>query len=108
MRDYEAVFILSPKLSKEAVQKFAQSLKKSIETARGEQIVEEKLEKRTLSYPIKKQTEGIYLIYKFTAQPAAVQRIKEDFKHNESVLRYAIITANKKQPMMSEPKGKEQ
>jgi len=107
LKDYEAVFILTPKLAKGDTQKLADNLKKSIEAAGGEQIVEEKIEKRQLQYPIKKQKEGIYLIYRFTAPTAAVEKIKADFKHNESVLRYAFIAARKKNQPTPEGAEKE-
>jgi small subunit ribosomal protein S6 len=97
LKEYEAVFILSPKLSKEDVQKVADTLKKSIESAKGKDIVETKTERRPLNFAIKKQREGIYMIYKFTAPPDAIEKVKEDFKHNESVLRYAFIAAYKKE-----------
>lgn len=105
MKDYEAVFILSPKLSQDDIKKVGDDLKKSIETAKGENIVELKNEKRTMYFPIKKQKEGIYLIYRFTAPPDAVEKVKADFKHNEAVLRYAFIAAAKKEePKQEEPK----
>jgi small subunit ribosomal protein S6 len=96
LKDYEAVFILSPRLSEDEVDKFVEELKKSIETAKGTSIVEEKIEKRSMFFSIKKQREGIYLIYRFTAPADAVEKIKADFKHNESVLRYQFLVANKK------------
>jgi len=105
LKDYEAVFILSPRLSKDEVEKFVEELKKSIEAAKGEQIVEEKTEKRSLFYSIKKQKEGIFLIYKFTAPTDAIEKVKADFKHNESVLRYQFLVAGKKEePKSEEPK----
>uniref|UniRef100_A0A7C6A810 Small ribosomal subunit protein bS6 n=1 Tax=candidate division WOR-3 bacterium TaxID=2052148 RepID=A0A7C6A810_UNCW3 len=102
MKNYEAVFILSPELSKEAVQKLTNEVKKSIESANGERIVEEKLEKRQLQYPIKKQKEGIYFICQFTAPPQAIAKIKDAFKHNESILRYAFIAVDKRQSTSTE------
>jgi len=107
LKDYEAVFILSPKLSKEDVQKIADELKKSIESAKGENIVEIKTEKRPLNFAIKKQKEGIYMIYKFSAPTDAIEKVKEDFKHNESVLRYAFIAASKKEPEAAKTTEKE-
>lgn len=105
LKDYEAVFILSPKLAKDDVEKFAEELKKSIESAKGASIEEEKVEKRSMFFKIKKQREGIYLIYRFTAPTDAVEKIKADFKHNESVLRYQFLVANKKtEPEPEEPK----
>lgn len=105
MKDYEAVFILSSKLSEVEVDKFVEELKKSIETAKGTSIVEEKVEKRSMFFSIKKQKEGIYLIYSFTAPADAIEKIKADFKHNESVLRYQFLVASKKEePKSEEPK----
>jgi len=97
LREYEAVFILNPKLSKDDVQKLVDDMKKSIESASGEKIVEEKIEKRPLQFPIKREKEGIYVICKFIAPPDAIEKVKEDFKHNESVLRYAFLVADKKE-----------
>jgi small subunit ribosomal protein S6 len=50
---------------------------------------------RKLSYPIKKQEKGFYLLIRFAAPPHSIQPIEEVLRAEESVLRF-LVTRRKK------------
>lgn len=57
----------------------------------------EKMGKKTLAYPIVKQTEAEYLLFNFEAQGEAVGKIDSMLRlEREAILRYLIIKGKKK------------
>ena len=91
MRNYEAMFIFSPDITEEKLDKEIKSINRSIKTHGKGDVKFVNLGKKTLAYPIKKFDEGIYVNYQFSAQPLAITKIKKSLKHRESVLRVMIL-----------------
>lgn len=87
MRDYEALFILSEKVGEDKAVETAEELKKIIESHKAEGLNMENLGKKSFSYPIKKMREGFYFLYRFSASPDSIPKIKDDLKHKEEILR---------------------
>ena len=96
MKNYEAMFIFSPGLAEEKLEKEIKSVEKTIETRGKGEVKFDNLGKKTLAYPIKKFNEGVYVNYQFTAQPLAITKIKEALKHKEDILRFIIFLGGKK------------
>jgi small subunit ribosomal protein S6 len=96
MRDYEAMFIFNPELSEEKLEESIKAVEKIIKDNAKGRLDMESLGKRTLAYPIKKSNEGYYVNYDFEAPPAAINKIKEELKHNEEVLRFIVFVKDTK------------
>jgi small subunit ribosomal protein S6 len=90
MNNYEAVVILSQAIADEAKVAFAEKMKELI-VANGELISVDEWGKRTLAYDIKKQKEGFYVLFTFTAKPEAIQEMNRILRLDESVLKHMII-----------------
>ncbi|HEC78199.1 MAG TPA: 30S ribosomal protein S6 [candidate division WOR-3 bacterium] len=95
MRNYEAMFIFNPELVEEKLEKEIKSVEKTIKTRGKGEVKFDNLGKKTLAYPIKKFKEGVYINYRFTAQPSAIVKIKEALKHKENILRFIIFLRGK-------------
>lgn len=87
MREYEALFIFSEKVGDDKATKLAEEIKRVIESHKAEALQMESIGKKPLSYPIKKLREGYFFLYKFSAPPEAIPRIKDDLKHKEEIVR---------------------
>jgi small subunit ribosomal protein S6 len=87
MKHYEAVFIFRPQIEEEQLDKEVKAAEKIIKDNCDGDVSDQILGKRTLAYAIKKQNEGFYVKYIFTAEPASIARIKDELKHRESILR---------------------
>ena len=92
MHKYEAMFIVKPDLS-EQDQKAVFAQIQDVVTKNSGQLVNANIwsEKRRLTFPIKKQQEGVYYLAYFSAPPEAVTKMKYAFKLNENILRVLIL-----------------
>ena len=91
MRDYEAMFIFHPELTEEKLEQSVKAVEKIIKSEAEGRLETENLGKKTLAYSIKKLNEGYYVNYDFEALPAAIEKIKEELKHSEDIIRYMIF-----------------
>lgn len=92
MRRYEVVTVLAPTLTEDEVEQSTETFKKAAEE-KGAQIADiEQWGKRKLAYPIKKHTEGIYVIFTLEEPSAeAVSELERRFKVSDSVIRFLTV-----------------
>lgn len=90
MRTYEALYIVSPELADDAIQTVAQEVE-GLVTKNGGTIVRSEIwGKRKLAYVVKKQTEGCYVLLRFTAEPDFIARMTTSFRLSETIIRFLI------------------
>lgn len=94
-RQYELTFILSPDLGEEEISSFEHEIEKNIENLEGTLKKKGKLEKRSLSYPIKKFQSGYYLVVNFLFSPEKLEELYSALKHKKEILRYIITVVEK-------------
>ena len=93
MKNYEAMFIFKPDLSKEALEKTSAQVKDIISKNKGSLSGEIKeMGKQRLAYPIKKSREGLYYLANFHIDTDAISKLKRAFALNESILRVLIVS----------------
>lgn len=91
MRSYEAIVVYDPALSEEVVEGEIERLKGLIGKEGGQVQDLQKWGKKRLAYEIKKKREGVYVLCRFTATPAAMQELDRILKITETVLRYLLV-----------------
>ncbi len=96
MRNYEAMFIFNPNLKEEQLEKETAGVEKIIKTSGAESVRYENIGKKVLAYSIAKQKEGFYVNYEFTIHPAKITEIKNQLKHRDNILRFMIISKEKR------------
>lgn len=96
MRDYEAMFIFHPELTEEKLEQSVKSVENIIKSEAKGRLQTESLGKKTLAYPVRKLNEGYYVNYDFEALPVAIEKIKEELKHSEDILRFMIFAKDSK------------
>ena len=92
MRRYEVVIVLAPTLTEEDVEQSTETFKKAAEE-KGAQIADiEQWGKRKLAYPIKRHSEGIYIIFTLE-EPSAegVGELERRCKVSDSVIRFLTV-----------------
>lgn len=47
--------------------------------------------KRRLAYPIRKRTEGFYVVYVFESEPSFIAQLNQALRVNEAILRHMIV-----------------
>jgi small subunit ribosomal protein S6 len=92
MRRYEVVVILAPTLTEDEVEQSTETFKKAAEE-KGARIANiEQWGKRKLAYPIKRNTEGIYIIFTLEEPSAeAAGELERRFKVSDSVIRFLTL-----------------
>ena len=87
--------VLNPKADTEAT---AKKIEKFIEDAKAQNVKVEKLGRKELAYPIKKQKEADYFLFSFDAEGEGIKGIGDKIRlEQESVLRYLVIVKKAKE-----------
>ena len=90
MNNYEAVIILSAKAQEEATVAFGEKMKEMI-SQNGELTNVDEWGKNTLAYPIKKEPEGIYILFTFVAKPEFISEFERILRLDDIVLKHMVI-----------------
>lgn len=90
-RNYDAIFVISSKLSENELKEITEEIKKIIENNENVQNVEVSVESRPFAYPIKKEKKGTFITYKFSAPPETISKIKDAIRHREEILRTTFV-----------------
>ena len=88
--NYEAVYILDPALSEEAIADLVAKFKGVVESNGTVSEVDE-WGKRRLAYPINDLTEGYYVLMTFNAAAAIPQELDRVFRITDGVMRSIIV-----------------
>jgi len=91
---YELVFILNANLTEEDSTKLLGKVNDQITKLGG--VVNETTPwgKKRLAYPIKRQSEGNYVLEKVQIKQTALKELDASLKLTENVLRYLVIREN--------------
>lgn len=96
MQAYELAFIVNPDLSEEKREKEVSNVKSLLEKSKAEVGELEVWGKRDFSFPINKQTSGVYYLQYFQTDPNRVQEIDAKLKLEANVLRFLLVKHEKR------------
>lgn len=91
LSSYELVVIVTPELADEKLEARLQAINQSV-TGRGG-VVEsaDRWGKKKLAYPIKRFTEGTYVLYHLKMPASASQELEANLKITEDVIRHLMV-----------------
>ena len=89
--NYELIYILTPKLTEDDAKKKATEISQSIGGEVEKVAVEYFWGKRELAYPVKKFTDGYYVVLQFAVEPAAIIKIEKNLRLEEEIIRFLVI-----------------
>ncbi|MBQ9014855.1 MAG: 30S ribosomal protein S6 [Firmicutes bacterium] len=96
MTNYELMFIIDPALEEEAKAATVEAVKGIIETE-GEVIGEADVwGMRKLAYPIRKKSEGYYVVIEFQAPPTLPKELDRRLKISDNIMRHMIVNKDEK------------
>lgn len=96
MRKYEIVFIVRL-LEEEATNGVIEKFAKLIAANGGKIDKEDRWGKKRLAYEIKKETEGFYVIFYVTCEPACVNECDRVMKITDEILKHMIVRSDEKE-----------
>lgn len=86
MSQYDFVFLLND-------EEEVKNIKEMVKSASGKLLEEKNWGKKTLSYPIKKNTSANFYDWVLEIEAAAVADFKKKLNFNEKIIRYLLLKA---------------
>jgi small subunit ribosomal protein S6 len=91
MRDYELVLIANADLDEGALNDVINKVKVWITDGNGEVSKIDLWGKRRLAYPIRKQSDGIYVVFNLAMPPALGATLERNLRFTEPVMRFLLV-----------------
>lgn len=88
---YELMLILQPDLGEDVTQKELDEIRGMITHAGGEIFHEDIWGVQEMSYTIKKQTSGYYIVFNTTLNPSMIKELENTLNIHQPVLRYLLV-----------------
>jgi len=95
IRQYEAVFIMTPVLSDEQMKETVSKFNKFLIDKGAEILFEDNWGLKKLAYPIQKKTTGFYCLLAFKAEGPVIADLEVAFKRDERILRFLTMVLDK-------------
>ena len=93
MNKYESIIIINPSVDEEKVKelttKFTDMINKD-----GKVDKVDNLGKKKLAYPVKKNAEGYYEVFYFTANPSLIAELERNYRITDDVIKFMTINVN--------------
>lgn len=90
-REYETVLILKPDANKSQIKRIVTNVQQMFADAGASLVSADNWGMRTLAYPIKRNTRGIYLYLRFLGGSDTVLDFERKLRLTETVLRYLTV-----------------
>lgn len=90
MNKYESVIIVNPNVDDEGLKSLEKTFTDLI-NKEGKVEKVDNLGKKKLAYEVKKNNEGIYLVFYFEAEPTLVAELERNYRINDEVIKFIVI-----------------
>ncbi len=91
LHDYELVVVINPEATEEKFESRVNSISQFIATRGGAIDSLGRWGKKRLAYPMKKASEGNYILFRMKLPPEASRELEANLKISEDVLRHLLI-----------------
>jgi len=91
MPSYELVLIISPEVTDEDMPDFLAKLSEQISKIGGTVDEVNQWGRKQLAYPIKRCTEGNYVLTKIKLQPTSTKDLEANFQLSGKILRHLLV-----------------
>lgn len=93
MRAYEVIYIVHPDLDDSAFKQINDQMQTWIKDAGGKVAKADVWGNRKMAYPIRKQTEGQYVLLHTEMDPSLCSELERQLRLQESVMRFLIVAS---------------
>jgi len=91
MSNYEVVFIISPEVTDEDVPNTIDKISEIVSKSGGSVTEVSQWGRRKLAYPIKRFTEGNYVLAQLELKPSLTKELEANLRLSSDVLRHLLI-----------------
>jgi len=92
LRQYEALFIVTPSFDESEMTEASEIVKELIETNGGKVLFIDLWGKKRLAYPVQGHGDGYYVLMVFNGDSELLSRINNHFRITEPIIRYLVVT----------------
>ena len=93
MNKYESMIIINPAVDEERVNELSKKFTDMINKD-GKVDKVDNLGKKKLAYPVKKNAEGYYEVFYFTANPSLIAELERNYRITDDVIKFMTINVN--------------
>lgn len=90
-RTYEVMYIIDPETDLDKVAKLNEAVGKLIEKEGGTVVRFDDGGRRTMAYPIKKKTEGYYMLYEIEGSGQEIAELERRMRVNDMIIRFITV-----------------
>ena len=90
-RTYEVMYIVDPETPADKLTKLNEAVGKLIEKEGGTVVRMDDGGRRSLAYPIKKKTEGFYILFEIEGSGQEILELERRMRVNDMVMRYITV-----------------
>jgi len=105
MAKYEMMFIVRTDLPEEEVEKLTAQMDGVVTGAGGKMEKIEKMGRRRLAYRVKKQREGLYILFKFEGNGDTVREFERRLKVTDAVVKFLTVRVDERVHLAAEAKA---
>ena len=95
MNKYETVVIINPNVDEEGVKALVSKYEKVI-NKEGKVEKTDIKEKKALAYEVKKNKEGIFVVFNYEANPTLISEFERQMRIEDDIIKYMTINVNEK------------
>ena len=90
-RIYEVMYIVDPDTAADKVTKLNEAVGKLIEKEGGTVVRVDEFGRKNLAYPIKKKTEGYYVLFEIEGSGQEIAELERRMRVNDMIIRYITV-----------------
>lgn len=90
MNKYESVIIINPSVDEDKVKSLIDRFSDLINT-QGKVTKVDNMGKRKLAYEVKKNKEGIYVVFYFEAEPTLIAELERNYRITDEVIKFIVV-----------------
>ncbi len=90
MNKYESVIIINPSVDEEKVKSLVDRFSELI-NKNGKVEKVDTLGKKKLAYEVKKNREGIYVVFYFEAEPTLIAELERNYRITDEVIKFIVV-----------------
>lgn len=105
-RVYEVMYIAMPETTDDDIAKLNETITKLIEKEGGTVAEVEGWGRRRLAYPIKKKTEGYYVLLEIVGSGQEIAELERRFRVNDTIMRYMTVRVDEERKAADKKRDK--
>ena len=91
LNKYESIYIINPNVEADGVKGLVEKFNALIESEGGKVTETNEWGMKKLAYPIKKLTQGYYVLVNFEAKPEFIDELERVYKITDSVIKFITV-----------------